>query len=480
MSAERGGAVGKPDRQAERRDLLQLAQKGPVHFMGIGGAGMSALAEALVQAGAQVTGCDTHAVAARATLGNRIEVLSGHDAAHVQDAAAVVVTSAVPSNHPELGAARERGIPVMKRAQALGAFVNAGTVLAVAGTHGKTTTSAMTSAILDEAGLDPTAFVGGRVTSWGSGLRSGAGQLFVVEADEYDRSFLTLAPNAVAVTSVEADHLDIYGTLDVLHDAFRELLARVPDDGVIALCADDVGAASLLPLSDPRVMTYGTSASARLRATGVAQAGSSIRFNVLLDGAELGSVRLGVPGLHNMRNALAAVALALHAGADLGACDRALVGFRGVARRFQEIGTARGITMIDDYAHHPTEVAATIQAARAVHPHRRLVAAFQPHLYSRTRDMAEEFGAALAAADVIMVTDVYAAREQPIEGVTGRLVADAARAAGADAVHYTASLDELQRELVTVLTGGDVCVAMGAGDIDTAVRALYARLEEAA
>ena len=461
-------------------DLRTLAEQGPIHFMGIGGAGMSAIAQALVHAGAQVTGCDSHVAAARRTVGERIPVMSGHDPAHVEDAAAVVVTSAVAANHPELEAARARGIPVMKRAQALGALVNAGTVLAVAGTHGKTTTSAMTSAILDEAGLDPTAFVGGRVQSWGSGLRSGASQLFVVEADEYDRSFLTLQPDAVVVTSVEADHLDIYGDLETLHEAFRELLARVPSGGLIALCADDAGARALLPANDARVVGYGTARDARLRAADVVQAGSAVQFNVVRDGTEIGGLMLNVPGMHNVRNALAAIALALHAGADIDACRRALGKFSGVARRFQEVGTARGITVIDDYAHHPTEIAATLQAARAVHPHRRIVAAFQPHLYSRTRDLAAEFGAALAAADVIYVTDVYAAREQPIAGIDGALVADAARTAGASNVHYVESLDELQSALAGMLTGGDVLVGMGAGDIDGAVHALYAQLAEAA
>ncbi len=461
-------------------DLMALAKQGTIHFMGIGGAGMSALADALMRAGANVTGCDLHAVAARAALGGRLEVSGEHDPAHVADAAAVVVTAAVPASHPELEAARARGIPVLKRAQALGALVNAGTVLAVAGTHGKTTTSAMLTTILDAAQLDPTAFVGGRVEGWGGGLRSGASRLYVVEADEYDRSFLTLQPDAVAVTSVEADHLDIYGTLEAIHEAFRELLARVPADGLIALCADDEGAAALLPATDARVVRYGTRPQATLRAVDVTQSGSTARFHVHADGKDLGPMTLGVPGLHNVRNALAAIALARHAGAPFEAAQRALASFRGVARRFQVVGTARGVTFIDDYAHHPTEIAATIAAARAVHPGQRLVAVFQPHLYSRTRDLAVEFGYALAQADAVWVTDVYAAREQPIEGVSGELIVNAARRAGAAGVHFVPTLDTLQDELGRVLADGDVCIGMGAGDIDTAVRAVYARFVEAA
>jgi len=461
-------------------DLLSLAQRGPIHFMGIGGAGMSALADALMRAGASVTGCDLNAAAAQALLGERVHIDAQHDPAHVEGAAAVVVTSAVPSSHPELQAARERGIPVLKRAQALGAFVNTGTVLAVAGTHGKTTTTAMLSAVLDAAGLDPTAFVGGRVEAWGGGLRRGQSQLYVVEADEYDRSFLTLQPQAVAVTSVEADHMDIYGSIEALHAAFRELLARVPADGLIALCADDEGASNLLPASDPRVVRYGTRSYAELRATDVSPIGSTTRFFVHDNDEPLGQVTLGVPGMHNVRNALAAIALARHVGAPFEAAQRALPTFRGVSRRFQVVGTARGVTFIDDYAHHPTEIAATLAAARSVYPGQRIVAVFQPHLYSRTRDLAVEFGYALAQADAVWVTDVYAAREQPLAGVTGELIVDAARRAGADGVHYAPTLEALQDELGRVLVDQDVCIGMGAGDIDTVIRAVYARFAEAA
>jgi len=461
-------------------DLMALAQRGTIHFMGIGGAGMSALADALIRSGAHVTGCDLHGTAAQALLGDRVQVSSSHDPMHVEDAAAVVVTSAVPQSHPELQAARDRGIPVLKRAQALGAFVNSGTVLAVAGTHGKTTTTAMLTAILDAADLDPTAFVGGRVEAWGGGLRSGASRLFVVEADEYDRSFLTLQPNAVAVTSVEADHMDVYGTIEAIFEAFRELLERVPADGVIALCADDEGASSLLPSGDARVLRYGTRSYAGLRAVDITPAGSSTRFHVQLNDEPLGAVTLGVPGLHNVRNALAAIALAMHAGAPFDAVQHALPAFNGVARRFQVVGTARGVTFVDDYAHHPTEIAATLAAARSVYPGRRIIAVFQPHLYSRTRDLAVEFGYALAQADGVWVTDVYAAREVPLEGVSAELIVNAARRAGADRVHYVRTLDDLQTELARVLVNDDVCIGMGAGDIDTAIRAVYARFAEAA
>ena len=457
-------------------DLRALAQTGPVHFVGIGGAGMSALADLVLRAGGQVTGCDaarSHVIDALAARG--AHVVRGHDAAHVADAVAVVATSAVPASHPELEAARARGIPVLKRAQALGALVNQGTVVAVAGTHGKTTTTAMTSAVLSEASLDPTAFVGGQVSEWGSGLRSGSGSLFVVEADEYDRSFLTLRPTVVVVTSIEADHLDIYGSIDRIEEAFRELTERVPPDGLLTACVDDAGAARLLRDASVPTLGYGMGDDAALRAAGVRLHGRAATFTVTRAGEPLGDVTLGVPGVHNVRNALAAIAVALHLGVPLDTAARGLAAFQGVARRFQELGEVRGAAIIDDYAHHPTEVAATLAAARMRYPDRPLVAAFQPHLYSRTRDFAQAFGEALAGADVVWVTDVYAAREAPIEGVTGQLIVDAAKAAGAN-VHYAPTLDALVDGLDGALRTGDVCVAMGAGDIDGAARALLERL----
>jgi UDP-N-acetylmuramate--alanine ligase len=460
-------------------DLRALARTGPVHFVGIGGAGMSALADLLLRAGGQVTGCDMVTTGLTAALAARgAHITRGHDPAHVAHAVAVVATSAMRPDHPELTAARARGIPVLKRAQALGALVNRGTVIAVAGTHGKTTTTAMISGILSEAALDPTAFVGGQVTAWGSGLRSGSETLFVVEADEYDRSFLTLRPTVVVVTSIEADHLDVYGSFEHIEEAFRELVGRVPEGGLLVACVDDAGARRVLDVVRGRALGYGTAEDAELRATDLRTRGHATTFTVTRSGERLGDVTVGVPGVHNVRNALAALAVAAHLDAGLDAARRALADFHGVERRFQELGTVRGIAVIDDYAHHPTEIAATLAAARMSYPDRPLVAVFQPHLYSRTRDFARAFGEALAAADRVWVTDVYAAREAPIEGVTGRLVADAAVAAGA-AVQYEPSLDVLIDGLLTSLRAGDVCVAMGAGSIDQATRTLIERLRAA-
>jgi len=459
-------------------DLRALAREGVVHFVGISGAGMSALAELVLRTGGRASGCDLRPGEVGAHLRSLgATVLTGHDPAHVDDAVAVVTTSAVPHDHPELSAARARGVPVLKRAQALGALVNRGTVVGIAGTHGKTTTTAMTTAILETAGLDPTGFVGGRVPGWGSGLRPGGDRIFVVEADEYDRSFLTLRPTVAVVTTLEADHLDIYGSLDAVEEAFRQFVSPLPADGLLAACVDDTGARRLLaePRSCVRV-GYGLGAAADLRAVDVEVRARDSRFQLLDRGAPAGQVILGAPGVHNVRNALAAIAAARHLGADMDAVRTALAAFRGVARRFQEIGTVADVVVVDDYAHHPTEIGATVATARAAYPKRRVVAVFQPHLFSRTRDFAGAFGQALAGADVAWVADVYPAREAPIAGVDGATVADAARAAGASDVHYVPGLADLERQLALAVRPGDIVVTMGAGNVDEVGRGLLERL----
>jgi UDP-N-acetylmuramate--alanine ligase len=458
-------------------DLRELALLGPIHFVGIAGAGMSALAELVLRSGGRVTGCDTNPGAAGATLRSLgAEIETSHDPAHIADAIAVVVTAAVPADHPELAAARARGIPVLKRAQALGGIVNRGTLLAIAGTHGKTTTTAMTTAILVESGLDPTAFVGGTVEAWGSGLRAGAESLFVVEAAEYDRSFFALHPTVAVITSVEPDHLDVYGTAAAVEDAFAEFISVVPAGGHVIGCIDDAGAARILSRHTGDTLGYGTSETADLRAVDLTLDGRATGFTVRDQGEELGRIRLGLPGLHNVRNALGALAAARFAGAGIDAAQRALTGFRGVSRRLQELGSAGGVIVIDDYAHHPTEIEASLAAVRTVYAGAKLVAAFQPHLYTRTRDFAAAFGTALANADEVWVTDVYPAREAPIPGVNGDVVAQAARAAGAQIVRYLPSVQDLAEAMAATAEPGSVCVLMGAGDIDGVARELLARL----
>jgi UDP-N-acetylmuramate--alanine ligase len=460
-------------------DLVELAKRGPVHFMGIGGAGMAPLAEMALLQGARVTGCDSSPGPSTQLLESRGAVVyQGHDPSHVQGCSALIMTAAVPADHPELAAARAAGIPVLKRAQALGAIVNHATVVGIAGTHGKTTTTTLTTGVLAAAGLEPTGFVGARVPAWGGNLRRGGDSVYVVEADEYDRSFHQLRPTVAVVTTLEADHLDIYGSLDAVEEAFRIFVDSVPADGLIAGCADDHGAARLLATlkgGPERIVSYGLGAGAMIRAEDVRASAGDVAFTVRERGAVLGKAHLAAPGLHNVRNALAAVTVARHFGVKWDAIAEGLAAYRGVDRRFETLGEAEGVLFVDDYAHHPTEVQATIAAARAGHPDRRLVLCFQPHLYSRTRDFAREFGTALAQADVLFLTDIYAAREQPIEGVTGEMILVHAREGGVD-VRYVRDRADVVDAVAAELRAGDLCVTMGAGNLDAAARELLQML----
>lgn len=424
--------------------LLDRADSRPIHFIGIAGAGMSALADLFVRRGARVTGCDAST--------------TGHDPAHVNGARAVVVSSAIRPDLPEVVAARAAGLPVIRRAEALTEAIAGGTVIGIAGTHGKTTTTVMTTEALTAAGKSPTGVVGGRVAEWGGNLRYGGFDLFVVEADEYDRSFLALAPTIAVVTNIEADHLDIYRDLDDIRAAFATFVRSAR---WIILCADDPGANSLPTPSTAEIIRYGvTSPDARL----VARDLSGSRFQVEYDGDRLGEVELRVPGVHNVRNALAAIASGIALGVPLASMTPGLASFHGVERRFQRLGEARGVAVVDDYAHHPTEIRATLDAARAAFPGRRIVVAFQPHLFSRTRDFAGDFGHALARGDVIFLTDIYPAREQPLPGVTSELIATAAAKAGKP-VTWRGTRNDLASALATEVRPGDVVITLGAGDI---------------
>jgi UDP-N-acetylmuramate--alanine ligase len=368
----------------------------------------------------------------------------------------------MPREHPELVAARAAGIEVIRRAEALGEAVSGGTLVGVAGTHGKTTTTVLTTEALAAAGLEPTGVVGGRVGSWGGNLRPGGEGLFVVEADEYDRSFLALTPTVAVINNVEADHLDIYADLDDIRGAFTEFARRAR---FIVVCADDEGANSLPFPASAEVVRFGLhSSDARLVARDVTTSNGGSRFAVWFDEKPLGEIALRVPGAHNVRNALAAIGCGLLLGVTLDAMRAGLESFGGVERRFQRLGEAAGVTVVDDYAHHPTEIEATLQAARAAFPGRRIVAAFQPHLYSRTRDFAPAFGRALAMADLVLLTEIYPAREQPIEGVTADLLVRATAAAGRS-VSWRGDRRELAEALGEVLEDGDVVLTIGAGDV---------------
>lgn len=446
---------------------MTALESGAVHFMGVAGAGMCALAELVARQGRKVSGCDLkpgHTVENLRGLG--VTVHEGHDPSHLEGITSLVVSAAVPDSHPEVQAARKREIPVMKRAKALGACVNGGRVLAVAGTHGKTSTSALAAELLKAADLDPTGIVGGRVSAWGGHLLRGAGDLFVVEADEFDRSFLELEPLVAIVTNIEADHLDTYGTLDGVMEAFGRFVESVPSEGRVIVCADDHGASRLLPQVGARGYTYGTSAGAQLRAVDIRTGSDGTRFTVVEDGEAAGDFLVTSPGLHNLRNGLAAVAAARYFGAEWAHIRDGLASYTGVDRRFERLGTEDGVDIVDDYAHHPTEIESALAATRELFPDRRLVAVFQPHLYSRTRDFAVEFGRALSGADVAFVTDIFPAREDPIPGVTGELVATAVDTSSGTEVHYHPSLGPLPEALRAFLKEGDVLLTLGAGSIE--------------
>ena len=434
-----------------------------IHFVGIAGAGMSALAELFIRRGIPVSGCDTATAGAADLERLGVHVLHGHDPSHVESASEVIVTSAVKRDHPELERARALGIPVTRRAEALGRAVAVGRLVAVAGTHGKTTTTVMTTQALNAAGLNPTGIVGGRVGAWNGNLSEGGEDLFVVEADEYDRSFLALAPTVAVVTNMEADHLDIYpGGIDEIREAFAQFVRSAR---AIVLCADDRGATSIPTPSSAEVIRYGIdSDDARLVATGIESVGTGSRFDCYYDGKKMGDIELAVPGMHNVRNALAALGAGLALGITLPSMREGLASFGGVERRFQRIGEARNIVVIDDYAHHPTEIQATLQAARAAFPGKRIVAAFQPHLYSRTRDFYPEFASALGQADAVFLADLYPAREQPVEGVSSGLIADKMREAGKAPV-WEGPRDKAAEAIAERARENDVVITIGAGDI---------------
>ena len=453
--------------------LIDPSDSRPVHFVGIAGAGKSARAELLARRGARISGCDANVAPASDLQRLGIALAEGHDPSHVDGARALVVTSAMPKDHPEIARAHALGIPVIRRAEALGEAVSGGALVGIAGTHGKSTTTVMTTEVLRAAGLEPTGVVGGRVAAWAGNLAYGSERLFVVEADEYDRSFLALSPTVAVVTNVEADHLDIYADLADIRTTFATFVARAR---YIVLCADDAGATSLPTPSTAEVIRYGiSSGDARLRAVDLQTGDGGTSFGVEYDGKRVGQVSLGVPGRHNVLNALAALAAGIALGATVEAMAPGLAAFVGVERRFQRLGDAGGVTVVDDYAHHPTEIRATLAAARLAFPGRRLVAAFQPHLYSRTRDFAADFGDALAGADAVYLTEIYPAREKPIAGVSSDLVDAAVRQANGT-VTWRGDRGALAEALAAGVRTGDVVLTIGAGDITRTGPELMQRL----
>ncbi|MGE4337517.1 MAG: UDP-N-acetylmuramate--L-alanine ligase [Pigmentiphaga sp.] len=448
-----------------------------IHFVGIGGAGMSGIAEVLLTMGYQVSGSDLAdtAVTRRLTsLGARI--CQGHAAAHIEGVQALVTSSAVTPDNPEVLAARAAGIPVVPRALMLAELMRLKRGIAVAGTHGKTTTTSLLASVLAGGGMDPTFVIGGRLNSAGANARLGQGEFMVVEADESDASFLNLLPVMAIITNIDADHMDTYGH-DVarLKSAFIEFTQRLPFYGSVIVCLDDSNVREILPLISRPLTTYGLHPDAHVRAVKVRAEGPSMRFHVLCrDPAVSGfEVHLNMPGEHNVRNALAAIAVGLELGVKPEAINQALGRFTGVGRRFArqdgvKVPAAQGggtFTMIDDYGHHPAEMAATLAAARGAYPGRRVVLVFQPHRYTRTRDCFEDFVRVLGEADAVLLTEVHAAGETPIVAADGRALTRAVRVAGKVEPVFAESIGELAGAIVQFVRDGDVVIAMGAGSI---------------
>jgi UDP-N-acetylmuramate--alanine ligase len=444
---------------------------GVVHFVGIGGAGMSGIARILLARGVPVSGSDrrdTPTLLALRALGARVAV--GHDAANLGDADTVVVSTAIRPDNAELAAARERGLRVLPRAVALAAVMAGRRSVAVAGTHGKTSTTSMLTVAVQACGVDPSFAIGGNLNESGSNAHAGEGDVFVAEADESDRSFLLLAPYAAIVTNVEADHLDNYGDLAAVEAAFDHFVRTVDPSGFVVVCADDEGSARLrnVPAARgedmARLRSYGSSADADLRLTGLEVGSGATSYTAVLDGTELGRVRLRVPGEHMALNSAAALLAGLELGLPAAGLIEGLERFGGVHRRFELMGVVEGVRVYDDYAHHPTEVTAQLKAARAVAGDGRLVVAFQPHLYSRTQEFAVGFGQALGLADEVVVMDVYGAREDPVPGVTGAMVADAVPLP-AGRVLFEPSWSAAAPALAARARPGDLVMTMGAGDV---------------
>jgi UDP-N-acetylmuramate--alanine ligase len=448
-----------------------------IHFVGIGGAGMSGIAEVLLNLGYAISGSDlSDGATVRRLRAAGARVAIGHDAAHVADADAVVVSTAVGADNPEVREARARRIPVVPRAVMLAELMRLRRGIAIAGTHGKTTTTSLVASVLAEGGLDPTFVIGGRLNRAGSHAKLGQGEYIVVEADESDASFLNLLPVMAVVTNIDADHMDTYGhDIARLRQSFVEFIGRLPFYGAAILCVDDPGVRAIMPLLSKPITAYGLGEDAQVRAVDVRADGPRMHFRVQRrNGVVLPDldVTLNLPGVHNVRNALAAIAVAAELGVADAAVLRALAEFQGVGRRFQRYGdvpAAGGgsFALIDDYGHHPVEMAATLAAARGAYPGRRIVLAFQPHRYTRTRDLFEDFVAVLGGADVLLLAEVYAAGETPIVAADGRSLARALRVAGRTEPVFIDEVVALPRAVLDVARDGDVVLCMGAGSIGT-------------
>ena len=455
-----------------------------IHLVGVGGIGMSGIAELLANLGYAVSGSD----AKRSSVTDRLATLgvtvatAGHAAVNVGNADVVVYSSAVRPDNPEVVAAKGRRIPVIPRAEMLAELMRLRFGIAVAGAHGKTSTTSMIALVLERAGLDPTAVIGGRLSAFGSNARLGRGEYMVAEADESDRSFLKLSPTVAVITNLDREHMDAYGGFADLQQAFVDFANKVPFYGAVVACADDAELSHVLPRFTRRVVTYGIDGAYDVSASGVVLAGFGSRCSVTHRDAHgdhlaaLGTMTLAVPGMHSVRNALAAVAVGLELDVPFAKIAAALAEFHGAERRFERRGIINGISVVDDYGHHPTEIAAVLSAARAAKP-ARIIVAFQPHRYTRTRDLMAEFGRALAAADEVVLTDIYAAGEEPIPGITVAALAAAVSAGRPVAARVVTRLDDVAPAVADLARPGDLVLTLGAGSIGGLATALVAELE---
>lgn len=440
-----------------------------IHFVGIGGIGMSGIAEILIDQGFTVSGSDL----ATGETTERLEKLGatiskGHSASNVAaDVDAVVYSSAVQGDNPEVREAQRRKIPIIRRAEMLAEVMRLKYGIGIAGTHGKTTTTSMVSLVLIEGGLDPTVIVGGKLSGLGgTNARLGHGEFIVVEADEFDRSFLSLTPTIAVLTTLDTDHLDCYRDIEDIKKAFVQFASRVPFYGFIVLCLDETALQDIIPqLRTKKLVTYGLTPQADVQAVDILHNENTTRFTLVRGGREMGPVTLNIPGRHNVQNALAAISTGFELGVPFEKIRNGIEKFTGVYRRWEKKGERGGIVLYDDYAHHPTECRATLAGARAGWRRHRIVCVFQPHLYSRTRDFYEEFGKSFLLSDVLVVTDVYPAREEPIQGITGELIVNAAKQFGHKDVHYVPDKREVPARLAEIVRENDIVITMGAGDI---------------
>jgi UDP-N-acetylmuramate--alanine ligase len=444
-----------------------LTRERRLHFVGIGGAGMSGIAELCIKLGMRVSGCDLKPSATTARLASLgAEISQGHHPAHLQNEIdAVVISSAVKFSNPEVARARDLKIPVIARAEMLGELLRMAKLgVAVAGTHGKTTTTGLIALILEEAGLDPTVAVGGNIRNTGSNVRLGRGEFMVAEADESDASFLLLLPTIAVVTNIDPEHLDHYGNMDRVREAFLDFINRVPFYGVAVLGIDNLNVRGLIPSVRKPMVTYGVAADADLRADKIVIDGLSTRFDVIRKGQRLGTVTIPSPGIHVAMNSLAAIAVSIEIGVSFEVAAAALAKFGGISRRFEIKGEAAGRIVLDDYAHHPAEVRATLSAVRASFK-RRVVAVFQPHRYTRLRDLFDEFLSAFDDADVLYLYDVYPAGEEAIADFSSRRLYESLRARGHLEVHYLGEEDDPAARVALGSRSGDIIATLGAGDI---------------